>query len=109
MERQRIDPNRLRVKPRPDPIPEKVWAPDLRLISKSVLLRAVLEEMRLGTSLSKLYAGLLARELIAHDPKLAKRYRYHLRESGIEEEWEQEQEPEHVKWVRRQRARQPPG
>jgi hypothetical protein len=89
MERQRIDPKRLRLRPRPDPIPEKVWAPSERLYLKSVLLRAVLEEMRLGTGLTKLYAGLLAREMVKHDPKLAKRYRYHLRQSGIELEKEE--------------------
>jgi hypothetical protein len=50
------------------------WNPNLRLTSKWVLMRGLLEEMEKGNSLTKLYAGLLAQAMLDQDAKLRARY-----------------------------------
>jgi hypothetical protein len=75
MERPRIDKSRLvRKRPIGRPPGKVVYNPHLRLTSKWVLMRGLLEEMEKGNSLTKLYAGLLAQAMLAQDAKLRARY-----------------------------------
>jgi hypothetical protein len=45
---------------------------------RDLLMQALLAEIARGNSLTKLYALLLAQEIITHDPELARKYRYQL-------------------------------
>jgi hypothetical protein len=46
--------------------------------SRESLMQALLAEISRGNSLTKLYALMLAQEILAHDPKLARQYRHQL-------------------------------
>jgi hypothetical protein len=45
-------------------------------------VQALLAEIASGNSITKLYALLLAQEIITHDPKLARKYRHQLDEAA---------------------------
>jgi hypothetical protein len=44
-------------------------------LNRDGLVRALLAEIAIGNSMTKLYATLLAREILNSDPKLARKYR----------------------------------
>jgi hypothetical protein len=69
--RPRIDKSRMA---HPGSSPDRWVAGRLRLTSKWVLMRGLLEEIEKGSSLTRLYAGLLAQAMLDQDAKLRARY-----------------------------------
>jgi hypothetical protein len=54
-----------------------VYIPGKRLVGRRTTFRGLLEEIDHGTSLVKLYAGLLVETLVKEDPKVGPDYRVH--------------------------------
>jgi len=63
---------------RPLPPKRRRRSPRPRLLNRTALMSALLAEIASGNSVTRLYALLLAREILAHDPQLAHQYRHQL-------------------------------